>query len=422
MHNGGWTIATVCTGMLALAALGDEARIGERAPEIEAASWANYEGDVALSKFKERIIVLFFFRTDDSTSVDEAIPLLNRMHGSLGRGGVVFIGLTPEKKSKAESTVNGKEVQFIVGYEAKVMDAYGVSSFPQIYLIDTAGKLVDRFHPLDDLEDRIRTQMRKTPPAGADPAALNNSLRKAQKALRQKKYGVAHHLATGVRDLADEESSPGRTAKRLIEEIEEAAEKWLDDAKRSAKAEDYEIACKIVAELCVFFRGSDVADDAEAERGRLRGNRDSKLIMAKAMDNAKGELLLLDAVDHEASKRYLDALKVYREVVSEYEDTEAAKTADEAMDRITSDPQAQRAIKAMWDEEQADRWFNIGNRFAKIDMYDKAREYYNLVLDSYPQSRAAPKAKARLKKLPEGTGEEPAEDTPPPDETETAKK
>lgn len=383
-----------------------EAKLEEPAPEIRAESFLNAEGHVALDKYRERIVVLFFFRADDSASV-EALPILNRVHKELGPRGVVVIGLTPEKKEKAESIVKGKEVQFIVGFGAETEQSYKVTSFPLIYLIDTAGILVNRFHPLENLEDKLQSQIARTPPAGADIKSLQNRFAQARTALGNKEYGRAYTLARDVEKLADKESALGKAVAALIAELNEAARKWLEEAKEAAKGSDYAKACRVLSELSVRFAGTDIGGEADNEIARLMGNRDVKPQIRKALDNAKGQLLNDQAADHEASGRFLEAIKLYRQASEDYPGTEAAEAADKAIERIAGDPRAQEIIAKRRAEEDADRWLDIADRFAKVEMYGKAREFYQRILNDHPETRAASKARERLARLPEA---EPSEE------------
>lgn len=374
-------------------------QIGEPLPDIEAADFINYDGKPTLDKFRERVVVVFFFQPT-GVSVD-SIPTVNDAYKKFGQSGVVFVGLTPAKKSDAESVVSGKEVKFPVGFEAPTENKYAVTSFPQIYLLDTSGRLVNRFHPGEDLEEKIRTQMKRTPPRGADPTRLKLRYEQAAAALQRKDIGIAFTLASDVQRVADEKSEIGQKVKKLVEQINKAAEEWLDEAKDAAKDEEYDKACKILAELSVRFKGEDIAGKADTEIGRLMGDRTVKPKINSAIDNVKGEVINERAADHESLKEYLEARNLYREVVQDYPKTEAAEKAEKAIERINNDPMAKEAIERMLANEEADRWLDIGDRFAKVEMYDKAREYYQRVIEVHPTSRARPKAEEQLRDLPE---------------------
>jgi hypothetical protein len=104
--------------------------IGERAPELAAAGWINYSGTPKLERFRGRVVVLFFFRTDDASA--ELIPAVSDAYKTFTRLGVVIIGLTPQKKEQVDSLVKAKELKFIVGYGVDTVTRYEVSSFPKV--------------------------------------------------------------------------------------------------------------------------------------------------------------------------------------------------------------------------------------------------------------------------------------------------
>lgn len=403
MRSNHWTPLIGLLGCLAATALAedrpDRAVIGELAPEIQAADWENAKNPPNLDEFKHNIVVLFFFRTDDSTST-EVIPRLNQLHEALKHRGVVIIGLTPQEKDKAESVVKGKEVQFIVGYGAETQLKYSVSAFPRVFLIDPSGKLVNQFHPLDEMEERINVQIRKTPPAGADLEALKERYRRSRSAFENREYGRAYTLATDVANLAPDGTPLADAVKELLERVKEAADLWLAEARDALGNRDYDKAFGILAQLSVRFEGTSVAAEADTEIGRLLGDREHKAKINAAKKNVAAELQVDRAADYAAGGRYVEALDAYRAVIAEYRDTPAADQAEKAIEAINSDPKAQSAIAERRALEQSERWLDIADRFAKVDMHDKAREYYERIRDDYPGSRAAEKAGERLKELP----------------------
>lgn len=389
-----------------------EAKLNEKAPEIKATSWMNAEGEVTLEKFRQRIVLLFFFRSDDSASV-EAFAVLNRIHKAEG-GRVIIIGLTSEKKEKAESVLKGKEVQWIVGFETKSEEIYKVPAPPQIYVIDTAGVLRGRYHPGDALEDKVALQKERTPPQGSDAGSLKKVLDEAKALEKKNQVGRAYRLAKQVSKDAEKDSPLAKEAGEVVKRLEEAAKKLIEEAREAGKVKDYEKACRILGDLSVHFAGTALQAEIETEIGRLMGDREVKPKMKKALDNANGQIVLDQAAEHESYKRYLVALRLYREVMEKYAGSDAAKAAEQAVDRITNDPQAKEIIRNLRGEAEAERWLDIAERFAKVEMYAKAREYYERIIEQHPNSRAASKAKERLPKLPEEKIEEaPPEEQPP---------
>ncbi|GEM_PF-949885 len=389
--------------------------IGQPVPELSADGWVNFNGTPSLDHFRDRIVVLFFFRTDDNSA--DSIPTVGEAHKNLSQLGVVIIGLTPEKKEAVDRIVKAKNIKFPVGYGVSTEERYQVASFPKVYLLDTAGILVNRFHPDDELEERIRAQMRVTPPVGTDPQTLKSRFEQARTAYKNREYGRAYTLAVAVSKLTEKDSSLGKSVSELLKQIEEGARKWLEEAKAAARSGDYDKACRIVAEISVRFAGSEVGSEADGERGRLMGDGKVKPKLLTALENAKGQLVNEQAAEQEAAGRYLEAIRLYRTVSEQHPQTEAASAADKAIERINADPKAQEAIRSLRADEEADRWLDIANRFASVEMYDKAREFYQRIIDTHPEARCAARARQQLAQLPaEPTGPEEPTSAPAEDE------
>jgi tetratricopeptide (TPR) repeat protein len=380
--------------------------VGEQAPELEAANWLNVEGTPTLDRYKGRLVALYFFRTDGDAG--ETIATVIAAQKKFGND-VVFIGLTDQKKEQAEGVVKGKEVKFAVGCESPMREKYSIAGLPEVYLLNTSGSFVKRFHPMEDMEAQIAKQIELDPPVNSNPQALTQQFKKAEELLKNKKLGPAYVTAKVLKERLGANSPQTAQVTKLIEKIHEDAKKLLDQAKEMAKDEKRkEEACPILAELSVRFAGDSIGADADSEIGRLMGDGKLKPKLRKAIDNAKGEVLIEQGQDHEASKRFLEALKTYRQVNEQYPDTEASKTADASIQRIMDDPDAQERITKMREDEESDRWLDLADRFAKIELNDKAREYYQRILDQHPTARAAAKAKEKIAKLPEDKPEEPA--------------
>jgi len=383
--------------------------VGDPAPDFEIEDTdrsrdRDEDEEHRLSSYEGRIVLLFFWRSTSSRSLD-MIPSLNEIHREYRPRGVMIIAATPEEKKDVEEVANEKQVEFFVGY-GNAHRLYQVPSLPYAYLIDPDMKVAWRGNPEKNLEDRLVELMRRSPPVCADLAAEQSRLRKAEQLHEERDYGRAYTIAAKLADLEEENAELAEKAHTLMEKLEQAAEKWLEEAKEAQRAGDYETACRIVSVISVRFETTDVAHAAEDEIARLRAERKSKEMIRAERKKAEAEVALDEAADFEADRRYLKALDTYEEVVKEFKDSEAAKQAQAAIERITTDSAIQQHVKEWRDAGRAERWLDLGDRFAKVEMYDLAREHYERAIDEHPTSPAAAKAKKRLKDLPEPLSKE----------------
>lgn len=399
-----------------------KAVIGEPAPDL---LFRTKEGNdnkererYLLERHRRKIVLLFFFRTTDLTSMD-VLPEVLKVAADYHRKGVYLIFFSDENKDKAESVFKGKiesvlkekqfGIDFIWGIDFD--EPYNVSAPPRVYMVDTAGILVDHFHPADRLVERLTEQIRRTPPVGTSPEELRKALSAARAQVEAKEYGRAYTLVKDVVALTEKESDIGKEAAEQLKKVEEAGRKWLDEARQAVKDKDNAKGFRILAELSVRFEGTDLAKDADIEISKLMADRELKNRINKAKDNARGEMINEEAAELATNERYIEALARYTEVSEKYPDTDAGKAAEKALEEIRADPKVQTVIAELRAEQEAERWLDLGERYARVQLYKKAREYYEKVIAAHGDTRSAARARELLNELP---AEDPAEESQKP--------
>lgn len=398
-------IFTLCTTLLTLASIGahraSAQAIGEPAPELTARLVNERSGDaektIKLVGKRGLLVVVYFWRPSDPTCV-ENLKLMTRVDKLPG---VDVITVSTEKKEETERVLKANDAAFeAAAYEAASIAAqYDVSDYPRCYLVDPNGIIAWRGHPAE-LEGKITEQVRLTPPAGADPAALRAKLAKSRSALASGAYGKAFTWAKQVIDLTAESDELHGKAVAQRDEVEKKIESWLADARKLADQKDYAKAARIVAEMKVRMDGRDAIKPVEDEITRLRGSRDSKKALEDALRDVRAEMQLDQAAELIELKRFVDADRVYREVADKFEGSPVVEKAQAALKAMRQDSKTQQVIKEHYANLQAEQWLEIGDRFAKLDFPEKAREYYERVKKEYPDSDAAKRVEQRLKKLP----------------------
>ena len=223
--------------------------------------------------------------------------------------------------------------------------------------------------------------------------------------------------------ITDEGHSVHGRAEALMARCEESAGEWLREAIQAERDKKYEEAARIVAEIAVRFEDpeADEEDDrrdrggsrdrrddgiqrqAEREIGRMNGDRILKGLIREAQQNARAELLNDRAANLEEDDYYLDAKRIYEEVLEEYEDTEAAKEAKKRLRRIERDDGIQKKIAERRAAEEAVRWLGIADHYAAFEFHAEAREKYQAIIKKHPDTTAAVRAKERLAELPESS-------------------
>lgn len=392
-------------------------KVGEPAPEIpyrpdDKHSRERDSDRFLISELRGRIVVLFFFRSTNPESID-AMPILAGIHRAHRTEGVRVALLTPEKKEKVEGTLKAQNLEDVPYYYGGDMsDLYQVASYPYVFIVDPAGIIAWKGHPLDDLAARVKEQIRKTPPIGADQEALTARLSRASELLTKGEPGRAFTLTMKVLRVTDESNPLHERAKGLKDKLIEAGKKWLEECRSAYRDGDYKKACRIAAEVSVRFQTEaregpekDLVAEADTEIGRLRGDINTKDMVMKAVENAHAEIKNDEAAELEANKEYLAALRLYRQVMDDFPKSDAGKAAKEALERIRGDPKIQTLIRSERSEAQAQRWLSIAERYERVRMFAQAREQYQKIIREHPRSTAAARAKEALRKLPKDEAE-----------------
>lgn len=375
-------------------------KVGEQAPEFGNYDKENQKDRLYLAKYRGKIVVLEFWRTDDATCLD-SLSLLSSLNKKYGKKGVVVLGVTGESKEKVEKVIESKKVEFHYGYGGAVHEIYDVTSFPMVFLIDPRGTIVWRGNPADELEEHVADLLEHTPPVGANKSVLERRLSAAQKAHEAGDLGRAAALAREVSGADD--SALEKKGEELLSKIEDSGRKRLSDAQAAVNDKKLDDACRMMAEVIVAFEGSDLGSTASEESEKLKTEQEkTRDIFPKALNQARGALRNQQARDMEEDRDYDDAMSAYREVIDKYAGTEAAKAAAASLDKLNTDPAVQKAMNDARGNVEAARWLDIADRYVRVEMKDEARAMYEKIIQTHASSPSAERARKRLEKLKKG--------------------
>ncbi len=118
--------------------------VGETAPEFAITTDAGRT--ITRSNFGGRLLVLNFWATWCPPCVEE-IPSLNQFQQMFARDGVVVLGISVDQNQGAyRQFLNRANVAFATARdpEAKISAEYGTFKYPETYIIDAQGKVVEK--------------------------------------------------------------------------------------------------------------------------------------------------------------------------------------------------------------------------------------------------------------------------------------
>jgi len=121
-----------------------------KAPNIELSQWM--QGEIKAEKGKTfydgKMLVLEFWATWCGPC-RRIIPHMNELVEKFKNDSVVFVSVSDEKKETVEAFMAKTKMKASVALDnnGKTFSAYGVSSIPQMFLINTKGEVVWSGHP-----------------------------------------------------------------------------------------------------------------------------------------------------------------------------------------------------------------------------------------------------------------------------------
>ncbi len=228
--------------------------------------------------------------------------------------------------------------------------------------------------------------------------AVKANLAAAKAAQTAGRLGEAYMGFSGIAGMADtaECTEAAQAAKTLAAD----AEKRLADAKAAADAKNYADAIKGYSGAAVAFAGSPFADKATEALKALESDPTVGPQLEQANIDAEAAALEAKAQAAEAAKDYAGAMKLYAQYVDSYPKATRLADVKAHLEAMKKDP----AIVAASTEKAAERdcrtWLKMAENFAAADLPDKAREYLKKILDTYPGTTWAAKAKEQMGKLP----------------------
>jgi peroxiredoxin len=107
---------------------------------------ANDGKEYSIKDFHGKVLVLNFWASWCKPCVDE-MPSLNRFAQDLRKDGVVVLGISVDHdKEKFEKFVKNANIQFPVYLDEKadIPWSYGTTKYPETYIIDKSGKVVEK--------------------------------------------------------------------------------------------------------------------------------------------------------------------------------------------------------------------------------------------------------------------------------------
>ena len=188
-------------------------------------------------------------------------------------------------------------------------------------------------------------------------------------------------------------------AGKAAEAIAKEADTQLASAEAAVKDKRYAEAPILFTRLMAAYEGSAFGERARQGLDAMKADPTIQAAVEKARINAEAKAVEDKALAAEAAKDYAQAIKCYEKYVAEFPTADRCAEVRNRLDALKADKTIRSAIVSQKAERDCRGWLQMADNFAKAGVKDRAREYLQKVLDTYPDTEWAKEAKEGLKKL-----------------------
>jgi outer membrane protein assembly factor BamD (BamD/ComL family)/dienelactone hydrolase len=217
------------------------------------------------------------------------------------------------------------------------------------------------------------------------------SLTLAKAAEKAGKMGEAYTLYTATAKM-----NGGQEAADLARQIEDAAQKKLDDAQAAIAAKKYPDAVKTLVPMEKLYAGSPFAQRATDLIQQVRTDPAIKAEIDQAKIDATADAVQAQAQAAEKSKEFARALALYETYVAQYPKATRFAEVKARYDQLKSNPAIQASAKTQAAERECKSWLSTADNYITNNMAEKAKPYLQKLIDKYPDTPWAPEARKRL--------------------------
>jgi tetratricopeptide (TPR) repeat protein len=357
--------------------------------------WPTLSGaKVSNEQFKNWLLVVVFWSSDDQYTLPEAANI-NKSFTGYGRRGVRFVGVNLDRDLEvAQESIKAKRLSWPQvadgkGWESPIVKEWQPTKEPQAYILSPEGEVLWTGHPRS-MEGTLESAIADHPPTVPREAWLELTLAQLNEINR---------LLEANKDAQD-----FREPLRLLGELPDNA---LDDPK-------------VVAALRRMLRHFDSKkeQDVYSLKGYLEGEPEGAAMLAnvrkllaapstqpatqpnkaeQARYNQLAQGKLNAANRFRAGKNHVEAYRHYKQVVDDFPDAPVFKLAEARLQEYEANAEFMAQWKIASKEFEAKDILTAGQAYLRAGKKDLAAECFQRIVDEYPETEAAKKAKLALK-------------------------
>ncbi len=184
-------------------------------------------------------------------------------------------------------------------------------------------------------------------------------------------------------------------AEARLAEIRQVGQKRLSQVDKDIQEKNYMQAVGSLKGIIKEFNKSSVAHQARAKRSALL--KDPKVV--KLLREMEANEIYAQAESREGQKLYYQALLLYEKVADTYGDTESGKKAKKLLAEWKADAEFMALVREQEAKAHCKGWFSLAESYSKLGVNDKALEFYQKIIDAYPDTVYGKRASDRIASL-----------------------
>lgn len=358
-----------------------------------------------LADYKGKIVLVDFWATWCIPCIEQADHMV-AVRKQYGERGLQIIGVTLDKSAKKlNAFITEKGFDWPQFFDPKsrrnsLAGEWGADNIPRTYLLDPTGKVVWIGKP-NDMDAALEKAFKETPPIVLDPAIVTT----AKEAIAFVDANVDSDPIAALKKFvavpADAMKDPalasklGGARKKLIaagDNLKAACETLVEN-------KDFAAAIAQLNEIATALPKTDLAD-AATKRAAEIAKLPEAIAQAKTAQLAKKAAdLLATAETFKAQKKPEQAYAAYKSVVKQYPNTDAAKTAADAIAVYEQDPTFAKHAGASETDAKAKSMLSLANSYRTAGDLDAARAKFKEIIATFPKSSYASMAQTAINEM-----------------------
>ena len=212
--------------------------------------------------------------------------------------------------------------------------------------------------------------------------------------MRRGKYAVAISSFIRIINLPVNTDYKGLAKARLVE-MAEIGQNKLSQVDKDIEEKDYLNAVKSLREISKEFSKIKIGTKAKGKLNALLQNPE----VVKLLREMEANEVYVQAENRKGRKLYYQALLLYEKAADTYGDTESGQKAEKLLAEWEGDPEFMALVRKQEAKTQCKGWFSLAESYSKHGMNEKALEFYQKIIDAYPDTLYAKQASDRIASL-----------------------